>query len=55
VFTPVSNAQETYGRVAAGITGDITQNVAISGDIQSTFARKGGNDFLASGKLSYRF
>ena len=55
VFTPVSNAQETYGRVAAGIAGDIAQNVRLSGDVQSTFARKGGNDYLVSGKLSYRF
>jgi outer membrane lipase/esterase len=55
VFTAVSNPQETYGRVAAGIAADIAQNVSLAGDVQSTFARKGGNDFLVSGKLSYRF
>jgi hypothetical protein len=55
VFTAVSNANETYGRVAAGIAGDIARNVRLSGDIQSTFARKSGNDFIVSGKVSYRF
>jgi outer membrane lipase/esterase len=55
VFTPVSNAQQTYGKVAAGIAGDIAYNVRLAVDIQSTFARGTGNDMAVSGKVSYRF
>jgi len=55
VFIPVTVGHDTYGRVAAGIAGDIATNVRLAVDLQSTFARKSGEDFSVGGKVSYRF
>jgi outer membrane autotransporter protein len=55
VYTPVSSATGTYGRVAAGVEADLVQGVALGLMGGTTFARSSGNQGLVQVTLRAAF
>jgi outer membrane autotransporter protein len=44
-----------YGRVAAGVVAPVSETVALTANLSSTFGRNGGNDFYGNGGLKVSF
>ncbi|WP_083741971.1 autotransporter domain-containing protein [Bradyrhizobium mercantei] len=53
-FVPGSG-QVTYGKVAGGISTQISDRIGLSVNGATTFAREGGNDFAVNGQLKIAF
>ena len=50
IATPVtSNTNDTFGRVAGGISAQVAQNVSLNLSGEATFARDSGNDYAVTG------
>ncbi|HEU0082276.1 MAG TPA: autotransporter domain-containing protein [Bradyrhizobium sp.] len=52
---PNSNSRNVYGRIAAGVTAPVWNNVALTANVSQTFGRTGGNDFYGNGGLKISF
>jgi outer membrane autotransporter protein len=48
-------SHRVYGRVAAGVVAPVSDTVALTANLSSTFARQGGNDFYGNGGLKISF
>jgi outer membrane autotransporter protein len=48
-------SSRVYGRVAAGVVAPVSDTVALTANLSSTFARQGGNDFYGNGGLKISF
>jgi uncharacterized protein YhjY with autotransporter beta-barrel domain/phospholipase/lecithinase/hemolysin len=55
VLTPTNNTNQTYGKVVAGIAGQITGNVSGMVNAYTTFARTDGNIFGVNGGIKVAF
>jgi outer membrane lipase/esterase len=55
VLTAIDNRSQTYGKVAAGVAGMITDKVSATINVTTTFARADGNDFGVSGGVRIAF
>jgi uncharacterized protein YhjY with autotransporter beta-barrel domain/phospholipase/lecithinase/hemolysin len=56
VLTPVpDDNNRTYGKVATGVAAKITGNVSATVTAATTFARQGGNEFMASSGITVGF
>ena len=56
VLTPVPDSNNhTYGKVAAGVAAKIAKNVSATVTAATTFAREGGNEFMASSGIKVAF
>jgi outer membrane lipase/esterase len=51
VTTPVANGNDTYGRVAGGLSAQVAQNMFLNINGEATFGRDAGNDYGLSGGL----
>jgi outer membrane lipase/esterase len=55
VLTPVNATNQTYGKVAAGIAGQLGGNVSGTINTYGTFGRNDGNVYGASGGIKVLF
>lgn len=48
-------ANRVYGRLAAGVVAPVSDTIALTANLSTTFARQGGNDFYGNGGLKISF
>lgn len=54
-WTVPDGGNRVYGRIAGGVVAPVSDTVALTANLSSTFGRSGGNDFYGNGGLKVSF